>query len=113
MSTRIYVPATLALLGEWHAAEALPPGLDPVVAEDDAEESEYAALMTAADASRALLGGAGKRVVVVAEVADPAGATGGVALRQVVAVHVDVDEAAEDDDDLAWFATQEIPHLLV
>ena len=34
-----------------------PEVLDPVVAEDDGEETEYAALMTAADASAELLAG--------------------------------------------------------
>ena len=56
------------------------------MAADDAEESEYAALMAAAVESRALLAGPGRRVVVVAEVADPDGA---VAMDRVVAVHVD------------------------
>lgn len=109
MTTRCYLPGTLDLLAAWHAAGSVPPDVEPVVAEDDSEEAEYAALMTAADASRALLGGAGRRVVVVAEVA---AAGHGVPLSRVVAVHVDTDEDADDDDDLAWFATQEIPDLL-
>jgi hypothetical protein len=33
-------------------------------------------------------------------------------MRDVAAVHVDTEDGAEPDDDLAWFATQEIPHLL-
>ena len=87
--------------------------LDPVVAEDDGEETEYAALMTAADASAELLAGLPdgrrRRVVVVAETA---AADGPVAWRDVVAVHVDSQDDADPDDDLAWWATQEIGDLL-
>lgn len=107
MSIRVYLPGTLERLDAWHTAGEVPADVEPVVAEDDTEESEYDALMAAADASRAL--GPGKRVVVVAEVPTAGGA---VSLSRVVAVHVDTDDDADDDDDLAWFATQEIPFLL-
>jgi hypothetical protein len=80
-----------------------------VTAPDDAEETEYAALMQAAAASRELLAGPGRRVVVVAEVARLGDA---VPLADVVAVHVDDRDDADEDDDLAWYATQEIPDLL-
>ncbi len=109
MSARVYVPTTLPGLAGFVAAGSVPgsaPRIEPV---DDSEESEYAALMTAADESAALLTGTGRRVVVVAEVADPAGA---IAMERVVAVHVDTVDDADEDDDLAWFATQEIPDLL-
>ena len=33
-------------------------------------------------------------------------------LRNVAAAHVDTEDDPDDDDDLAWFATQEIAHLL-
>jgi hypothetical protein len=65
--------------------------------------------MEAAAASRELLAGAGRRVVLVAEVAQPAGA---VPMQRVVAVHVDIDADADEDDDLAWYASQEIPDLI-
>jgi hypothetical protein len=106
---RVYVPASLALLAEWVAAEAVPWPVDPIAAADDDEESEYAALMTAADVSAELIGGSGRRVVVVAEVASEGQP---IPLRRIVAAHVDVDDFGDPDDDLAWFATQEIAHLL-
>ena len=68
MSTRVYLPLTIALLAELHAAgEVDRDRRRRRGAEDDSEEAEYAALMTAADASAALLDGPGRRVVVVAE----------------------------------------------
>lgn len=106
---RVYVPASLELLAEWVAADEIPWPTDPISPPDDDEESEYAALMTAADASAALIGGTGRRVVVVVEVASEGHP---IPLRRVVAAHADVDDFADADDDLAWFATQEIPDLL-
>ncbi len=108
MSTRVYLAATLDLLGTWHTAGVVPESAERVLAAGDDEESEYAALMTAADLSSALLDGPGRRCVLVAET----GAEGEIAWRDVVAVHVDVDDDADPDDDLAWFAVQEIPQLL-
>ena len=35
-----------------------------------------------------------------------------VPVRLVASVHVDTDDDADPDDDLAWYATQEIPDLL-
>ncbi|MDO9458242.1 hypothetical protein [Nocardioides sp.] len=110
--TRIYLPTTLDRLRAAWAAGSLEPGDDVVVAEGDDEESEYAALMTAADASTALLAGPGRRVVVVADVGDPQHP---VPLKRVVAVHADTADRpadADPDDDLAWYATQEVPDLL-
>ena len=67
-----------------------------------------AALVEAAEVSAEMSGG-GRRVVVVAEVPHE----GAVApLRDVASVHVDTQDGADPDDELAWFATQEIPHLL-
>ena len=109
MSTRIYVPTTIdglaAFVLEGGIAETAP----RVEADDESEEAEYDALMTAAATSRELLDGPGKRVVVVAETEDP---TGTIPLRLVVAVHVDTEDDAETDAELAWYATQEIPDLL-
>ncbi len=110
--TRRYLPASLPRLAEeWETSG--PRAVDAVVAEGDGEEAEYAALMTAADASAELLDGLPdgqrRRVVVVAETA---AADGPVSWREVVAVHVDDHDDADPDDDLAWWAHQEIGDLL-
>lgn len=110
--TRRYLPSTLPRLAEEWEREG-PSLVDPVLAEDDGEETEYAALMTAADASAELVAGLPdgqrRRVVVVVETAAPdAPAT----WRDVVAVHVDDRDDAHPDDDLAWWATQEVGDLL-
>lgn len=110
--TRRYLPSTLPRLAEDWEREG-PSLLDPVLAEDDGEETEYAALMTAADASAELVAGLPdgqrRRVVVVVETAGPdTPAT----WRDVVAVHVDARDDAHPDDDLAWWATQEVGDLL-
>lgn len=121
---RLYVPAT------WRGLQALAEkqqfvpeaGAEPVVAEGDDEESEYAALMTAADLSTALVVAAGspdrRRVVVVVESSATAGETGSlpaaVPLRDVVALHLDTEDRGPDadpDDDLAWFAPDELTDL--
>jgi len=113
---RLYVPATLDLLAQWHAASEVP-AADPGVlgafeAPDETEEGEYAALMAAADAATALLSGPGRRVVLVVEAPSPGGA---VRARDWQAVHADLadrPEGADPDEDLGWFATQEIRDLL-
>ena len=110
--TRRYLPSTLPrLAAEWDGPG--PGAADPVVAADDGEESEYAALMTAADASGELLAGLPdghrRRVVVVVE---GTSGEGPATWRDVVAVHVDDRDDADPDDDLAWWATQEIGDLL-
>ena len=62
--------------------------------------------MTAADASAAPRSrGSGRRVVLAADVVDAAGA---VPKKAWAAVHVDTEDDADPDDDLAWYATQEI-----
>ena len=109
---RVYVPASLTALAELVARGELPPSSDRFVAADDTEEAEYDALGEAAEASAAMLGGVGRRVVVVAEVPDPDGA---VPLTLVEAVHADtadVDPGVDDLPDLGWYAVQEIPDLL-
>ena len=110
--TRRYLPTTLPRLAdEW--AGTGPSSTGEVVASDDGEETEYVALMTAADASAELLAdlpdGRRRRVVVVAETAS---ADALVTWRDVVAVHVDDHDDADPDDDLAWWATQEIGDLV-
>jgi hypothetical protein len=108
---RVYVPGTLALLRGWVQAGAVAADAGHLTPLDDTEEAEYDTLLEAADASAALLPGAGRRVVVVAETSS----TGAIPLRDVVAVHADtedVDPADEDPPELGWFATQEIDDLL-
>jgi hypothetical protein len=113
---RLYVPATIDLLGRWHETGEVP-AADPGVlgafeAPDDTEEGEYAALMSAADASAELLAGPGRRVVLVVETRSPDAPS---RARDWQAVHADLadrPEGADPDEDLGWFATQEIPDLL-
>jgi hypothetical protein len=109
VSARVYVPATLADLASYVAAGEVPASAERFVAPDDTEEGEYAALVAATEAAGELLAGPGRRVVLVAEVGD---ADAAVPMREVVAVHADTRDDAEPHDDLAWFATQEVPHLL-
>jgi hypothetical protein len=115
VSVRVYLPTTLELLAEQHAAGELVVTDDAVSSDDDAEEAEYSALMTAADASAAMLAGPGRRVVVVAELDKEPEPGWTIPLKRVVAVHADTEDRPEDadpDDDLAWFATQELEYLL-
>jgi len=110
--TRVYVPTTLAGLALLRAEGELPASYERYVADGDTEEAEYAALMAAAADAQALLDGPGRRVVVVADLADPDAA---VPLRLVDAVHADLTDrpaTADPDEDLGWFATQEIGSLL-
>ncbi len=109
---RCYVPATVDLLRRLVEGGTLPHDVERIEAASDDEESEYDALMDAAAAAAALLDGPGRRVVVVAEVDS---ATAPISLGDVAAVHCDVQDRpadADPDDDLAWFATQEIPALV-
>jgi hypothetical protein len=103
---RAYQPATLTELAAAYAAGGMRPDADAVVSESESEEDEYAALMTAADLSAERLtglpDGLRRRVVVVME-ADR---------TEILAVHADPVDDADPDDDLAWYATQEIDSLL-
>jgi hypothetical protein len=82
------------------------PDTDAVVSVSESEDDEYAALMTAADLSAArivgLADGLRRRVVVVLE-------EGG---TRILAVHADPLDDADADDDLAWYASQELDSLL-
>ena len=121
-------------------ATAVTPALRESYASGDTEELEYAALSLAADASRALLDAATatatataadadvprRRVVVACDVPDdvvraaddggPAAIRVGadVPLRRVAALHVDDEprEPAEDEEELSWYAPQELPDLV-
>lgn len=124
--TRAYRPATIEVLRDARASGVLPADPDVVLAASESEEDEYAALMTAADASAervAASGTPGRRVVVVVEVASPGAAEAEVEMRRVVAVHADDDErdwspgasgvdAGDPDADLGWWATQELDRLV-
>ena len=107
MSVRIYVPATLAELGDFVSAGEVPATAVRFVAVDEDEGLEYLALMSAADASRER--GADRRVVLVAEVGHEDDAA---PRRTWVAVHADHEPGADPDDEPGWFAVQELPTLL-
>jgi hypothetical protein len=90
----------------------LPHDAERLVATGEDEESEYSALMAAAEESAGLQPGPQRRVVIVAELPDP---DGPLRRRDVVAVHADPDErpaGADPEEDLAWYATQEIEQLI-
>lgn len=106
MSVRVYLASSIGDL-RTAANAGFPAGGERFLAADDDEESEYAALEAAARASADA--GAERRVVVVAEVADPDAAFG---LDRVVAVHADTSADHGPDDDLGWYATQEIADLI-
>ena len=109
---RVYVPTTMTGLTRLRDDGELPASAERYVADGEAEEAEYAALMSAAADSAAMLGGPGRRVVVVADLAEPDAA---VPLRDVVAVHADTADRpadADPDADLGWYASQEIDQLL-
>lgn len=107
---RVYVPATLATLGEYVAAGRVPAAAERVVPPADDEETEYAALMTAADLAADARPGDGRRVVITVDTAGAA--DGDLAWTDVVAVHADTEPFTDPDEDLAWFATQEVDDLL-
>ena len=110
--TRAYLPSTLSdLARDWERPG--PTATDRVVAEEESEEAEYAALMGAADLSAERVAGAPdgarRRVVVVVESgADPTAPR----WSEVVAVHADDHDDADPDDELGWWAIQEVPDLL-
>lgn len=113
MTTRLYVPTTLPTLAEG-LLEGVVTGLsEGFVADDTSEEAEYDALVAAADASAALVAGlpdgARRRVVVVVEADEHATQA---AWPQVVSLHADTADDTDPDEDLGWFATQEIDDLL-
>ena len=103
---RVYQPSTLTELAATYAAGSVPPDAEAVVSDSESEDDEYAALMTAADLSSArifeLPDGLRRRVVVVLEEGD----------TRILAVHADPVDDADADDDLAWYASQELDSLL-
>ncbi len=138
---RVYVPVTIDVLRQWHTDDMLPSPVAAWAVTDELraelpdladEEAEFAVATAAAEASRQLLAERldrrGRRIVVVAEVSyavvvDRAGGSPGevtlsnpVEGRRIAAVLADGDDidvrSSVDNDDLAWFAAQEIPELL-
>lgn len=110
--TRVYLPATVGRVRDLLATGTIALDPEPFEADGDDEAAEYAALMSAADVSTTLLDGPGRRVVLVAEVGD---LSAPVAVSDLVAVHADVSDRPVDsdpDEDLAWFAVQEIDTLV-
>jgi len=132
MTVRVFIPLTTAALAVLAAerrlaaplaAHAVTDALRAQWPEADQEQAEYAALMAAAAASRQQAGGVpARRVVVAADVAsvsavaddDPTRVEvpGDIPWAAIAAAHLDVEVGADEDDDLAWFATQEIPGLV-
>lgn len=136
MSERIYLPVTSRSLARLVAegrldgpfrAHAVTDALRSEWDGGDEESWEYAALMAAAATSASLResGDAPRRYVVAADVPSVVPVPGDdptlvdvaadLPWKNVAAAHVDTQdrgEGADQDDDLAWFATQEIPHLL-
>lgn len=109
---RVYVPTTLPGLAAYVRADSVPSTAERFVADDDSEEAEYEALAEAAEAACGLLDEPGRRVVIVADVADEDAAF---AIRVIEAVHADTDDIDPGSDDLpelGWFATQEIDDLI-
>lgn len=107
---RLYLPATLDLLEEWHGAGSVSSVEDAFEAPDDTEEGEYAALMSAADVSAEMGGRGGRRVVLVLE-----GTLSPYPIKQWASVHADIVDRGPDadpDEDLGWFAVTEIQSLL-
>lgn len=116
---RLYLPATIRSLEALHEEGVMPVGDDVVVAEGDSEDEEYDALMTAAESAGMLAAeldpGERRRVVVVAE-SSATQVPSRITWADVVALQADPDDVADEgadlDDDLGWYATQEIVDLL-
>ncbi len=135
MTVRAYVPLTsgqlAALVEERRLAAPLPAhavtdALQAEWTDGDEDDWEYAAMAAAAAASWQARGDADlpRRHVLAVDVAGvrPVGGddvtavelTHDVVWRNVASAHVDTSDRATDpgDDDLAWFASQEIPGLV-
>jgi ABC-type Fe3+ transport system substrate-binding protein len=124
VTVRVYLPVTSSGLAGLVAegrlagpfrAHAVTDALRVEWADGDDEAWEYAALMAAAATSAGLQGSgdAPRRYVIAADVPSVVPVPGDdPTLVDVAAAHVDTEDHPDDDDDLAWFATQEIAHLL-
>lgn len=135
MSVRVYVPTTSRALaelvreGRWTGpvrAHAVTEALRSEWPDAEEESYEFAVLLTAGEESWTLRaeGDRPRRHVVVAEVsaAEPVAGeltlveiAGDVTWKRVASAHVDTEDwtsTPDFDEDLAWFATQEIPDLV-
>ncbi len=133
MSVRVFVPLTWSGLAAFVETGRIPGPLRAHAVTDDLrrawpeadqDDGEYAALLAAAGASRDLAEDPGARRVVIAADVSSVEAVGeaeaatevdlahDVVWRNVAAAHLDEAPGAADDDDLSWFATQEIAGLL-
>lgn len=137
MTVRVYVPLTSSGLARLVAegrldgpfrAHAVTDALRAAWADGDEDGWEYAALMAAAadSASQRGEGDAPRRYVLAADVPAVVPVTGDgptavdvaadVPWKHVAAAHVDTadwgPDGADEDEDLAWFATQEIARLV-
>jgi hypothetical protein len=106
---------TLELLAEVVAEGRLPAmwSVERLAPPTDDEDGEYVALMWAAETSADLLPEGGRRVVLVAEGDLSHGVE--VPASSFLAVYADPvarPADADPDEDLCWYATQEIPDLL-
>jgi hypothetical protein len=131
-TTRVYVPVTRAQLADLvevgklvgpRSAHAVTPRFRASWPGVDEEELEYAALGAAAQASWRMRGSGNpaRRHVIAADVPlEDSGAgevatavvIGDVSLPNVASLHVDLQDVTDLEDDLAWFAPQELADLL-
>lgn len=133
MTGRVYVPVTSAqlarLVGDRRLAGPLPAhavteALRSAWPDGDDEEWEWAALMAAAAESWAarVAGDAPRRHVLAADVdriesrasEEPTAVVlpDGLAWTSLASAHVDLADDPDPDDDLAWFAPQEVGTLV-
>lgn len=134
MSVRVYVPLTSAGLAELvdqgrltgpRTAHAVTDALRAAWPDTDEESWEYAAMLAAGEESWQLRTDQDRprRLVLAADV--PEVSVGGeeltavrlsadIPLKRVASVHLDTEDVVGEpdfDEDLAWFAVQEIAHL--
>lgn len=110
---RVYLPTTIGVLRE-QVREGVLSDLEQITPQGEGEEAEYVALMWAADASAGMLRGPGRRVVAVAEL-EALGVNVPTPLSKVIAWYADPSDRpadADPDEDLCWYATQEIDAVL-
>lgn len=102
--TRVFLATGLDSLRDLHAHGALPAGsYTTFVPADDDEETEYATLQEAAEHARREHG---RHLVLAADLdAEQPGAGGvPVPIARIAAIHV--------DEDLSWYAVQELDQIL-
>lgn len=133
--TRVYLPVAADQLAALVADGSLPGPLRAYAVTEglrrewpadlvvDTDDLEYAALMAAADAARVLAEATdGRRRVLAADAdaaPDPDGGhpaavvvAAGLDRARVASAHIDLEPVEDPDEDLAWFAPEEIPGLV-